>query len=181
MVQISTAAVAEKFAAIKVLIVDDDPGTRKLVKTLLTTMGIRTILEAGDGMVGLDLVQKHAPDVVILDWQMPRVQGPNFMRILRSPDNFPYPAVPVIMVTGHGEYSKVKEAIAVGVNEFLLKPVSPKNLLERMVMVLFNPRPMIRKGDYYGPEKLSASQALRGAEWTGKTNDKDTDQDVVMI
>jgi CheY-like chemotaxis protein len=144
-----------------VLTVDDDASVRKLVNTLLTSMGVVEIVEATDGMVGLDLVQTTAPDVVILDWQMPRLQGPNFMRIVRSPDTFPYPAVPVIMLTGHGEYSKVKEAIAVGVNEFLVKPVSSKALLDRLVAVLFNPRPMIRKRDYYGPELRSASQLLR--------------------
>ena len=126
MVQVSMAAVAARFAITQVLIVDDDASTRKLVKALLNGMGLTPIIEAGDGMVGLDLVQKNAPDVIILDWQMPRLQGPNFMRIVRSPDTFPYPAVPVIMLTGHGEYSKVKEAISVGVNEFLVKPVSAK-------------------------------------------------------
>ena len=108
MVQVNTAAVAARFAITQVLIVDDDASTRKLVKALLNGMGLTNIIEAGDGMVGLDLVQKNAPDVIILDWQMPRLQGPNFMRIVRSPDTFPYPAVPVIMLTGHGENSKVE-------------------------------------------------------------------------
>jgi len=171
--QINTAAVAARFAGIQALIVDDDPGIRKLVKLLLTTMGVGTIWEAGDGMAGLDLVQRVAPDVIILDWEMPRVQGPNFMRILRSPDTFPYPALPVIMLTAHGEYSKVKEAIAVGVNEFLLKPVSSKGLLDRLISVLFNPRPIIRKGNYYGPEPRTASQLMRNAEHAS--------QDLVMV
>ncbi len=172
MVQVSTAAVAARFGKTRVLIVDDDAGTRKLVKALLTGMGVTNVMEAEDGMVGLDLVQKVTPDLVILDWQMPRLQGSNFMRIVRSPDTFPYPTVPVIMLTGYGEYSKVKEAISVGVNEFLLKPVSSKALLDRMVAVLFNPRPMIRKKDYYGPELRTASQLLRSparedaAKWT---------------
>ena len=161
MVEVSTAAVAAQLKKTRVLIVDDDASTRKLVNTLLVSMGVSDIFEATDGMVGLELVQKTAPDVVILDWQMPRLQGPNFMRIVRSPDTFPYPAVPVIMLTGHGEYSKVKEAISVGVNEFLVKPVSSKALLDRLVAVLFNPRPMIRKRDYYGPELRTASQLLR--------------------
>jgi two-component system, chemotaxis family, chemotaxis protein CheY len=179
MVQVTTAAVAARLTKTRVLVVDDDSSTRKLVKTLLTSMGVADIFEAGDGMVGLELVQKVVPDVVILDWQMPRLQGPNFMRIVRSPDTFPLPAVPVIMLTGHGEYSKVKEAISVGVNEFLLKPVSSRGLLDRMMAVLFNPRPMIRKRDYYGPELRTASQLLRSpardesAEWTV--------EDVLMI
>ena len=161
MVEVSTAAVAAQLKKTRVLIVDDDASTRKLVNTLLVSMGVSDIFEATDGMVGLELVQKTAPDVVVLDWQMPRLQGPNFMRIVRSPDTFPYPAVPVIMLTGHGEYSKVKEAISVGVNEFLVKPVSSKALLDRLVAVLFNPRPMIRKRGYYGPELRTASQLLR--------------------
>jgi two-component system chemotaxis response regulator CheY len=149
------------------------------VKALLTSIGVRTIWEAGDGLAGLELVQKIAPDVIILDWQMPRVQGPNFMRILRSPDTFPYPSVPVIMVTGHGEYSKVKEAISVGVNEFLLKPISSKALLDRMMAVVFNPRPMIRKRDYYGPEPRTTSQMMRNSE--SAANAEWTNEDVVMV
>ena len=173
MVQVSTAAVAARFADVQALVVDDDAGVRKLVKILLTSMGVGTVWEAADGMAGLDIVQRTAPDVIILDWEMPRVQGANFMRMLRSPDTFPYPAVPVIMLTGHGEYSKVKEAIAVGVNEFLLKPVSSKALLERMISVFFNPRPMVRKRGYYGPEPRTASQLMGNSEWVS--------QDVVMV
>jgi CheY-like chemotaxis protein len=166
MVQVSTATAAARFAKIQVLIVDDDPGIRKLVRTLLTTMGVRGVSEAMDGAAGLDVVRGAAPDVIILDWEMPRLQGPEFMRTLRSPDTFPYPAVPVIMLTGHGEVSKVKEAIAVGVNEFLLKPVSSKALLDRLISVLFNPRPMIRKPNYYGPQPRKLSQTMsNSSDW----------------
>jgi two-component system chemotaxis response regulator CheY len=165
MVHVSTAAAAARFAEIKVLIVDDDPSIRKLVRTLLTSVGVRTISEAVDGAAGLDAVRSAAPDVIILDWEMPWLQGPEFMRTLRSPETFPYPAVPVIMLTGHGEYSKVKEAIAVGVNEFLLKPVSSKALLDRLVSVLFNPRPMIRKPNYYGPQPRKLSEVMGKASY----------------
>ena len=56
------------------------------------------------------------------------------------------------MLTGHGERSRVMEAVNVGVNEFLLKPVSTKALLARFVSLIAKPRRMVRKGDYYGPE-----------------------------
>ena len=164
MVQVSTAAVVARFADTQALIVDDDPGVRKLVKVLLTSMGVGVIWEAKDGLSGLDIVRRTAPDVIILDWEMPGVQGPNFMRLLRSPDTFPYPAVPVIMLTAHGEYSRVKEAISVGVNEFLLKPVSSKALLARMISVFFNPRPIVRKRDYYGPKPRTLSEMMRTSE-----------------
>ena len=56
------------------------------------------------------------------------------------------------MLTGHGERSRVVEAVRLGVHEFLLKPVSCNALLARIVSVLAKPRPMVRRGDYYGPE-----------------------------
>jgi DNA-binding response OmpR family regulator len=59
--------------------------------------------------------------------------------------------VPIIMLTGYGERSRVVEAVQIGVNEFLLKPVSSKALQDRLVAVLANPRPMVQIGDYYGP------------------------------
>jgi two-component system chemotaxis response regulator CheY len=146
-----TRTFAARIAVTKVLVVDDDYHMRKVVRTLLTTIGVRTIYEAGDGLTGLEMIRKVAPHVVILDWEMPGLDGVAFLRAVRSPDRLPYPNVPIIMLTGHGERQRVVEAISVGVNEFLLKPVSVKALRERLVAVLANPRPIIRSGDYYGP------------------------------
>jgi DNA-binding response OmpR family regulator len=93
-----------------------------------------------------------APNVVILDWEMPGLTGPEFVRQVRAPGKFPMPDVPIIMLTAHGERSHVIDAVRVGVNEYLLKPVSSKALLSRIMSVLINPRPMVKVGDYYGPE-----------------------------
>ena len=72
---------------------------------------------------------------------------------MRSPDSFPYPNVPIIMLTGHGERSRVIEAVRLGVHEFLLKPVSgARRCTSALASVLLHPRPMVRRGDYYGPE-----------------------------
>jgi two-component system, chemotaxis family, chemotaxis protein CheY len=79
------------------------------------------------------------------------------MRQVRSPRNFPYPDVPVIMLTGYGERSRVVEAVRLGVNEFLLKPVSTQALLARIVAILTKPRRMVQQGDYYGPEPRQLS------------------------
>ncbi len=144
--------------AIKVLVVDDEFYSRKVIRTLLTAAGVVDIHETNDGAAGLDAIRQLAPEVVILDWEMPGMTGADFVRQVRSPDKFPYPNVPIIMLTGHGERSRVVEAIKLGVHEFLLKPVSSGALLARIVSVLTKPRPMVRRGDYYGPEprKLSA-------------------------
>jgi two-component system, chemotaxis family, chemotaxis protein CheY len=136
----------------KVLIVDDEYYTRKVVRTLLIGMGCTKIYEAGDGASGLEAIRGLAPDVVLLDWEMPGIDGAEFVRQVRSPDTFPLPAIPIIMLTAHGERSRVMEAVRLGVHEFLLKPVSSKALQGRILSVLAKPRLMVKRGDYYGPE-----------------------------
>ena len=133
------------------LIVDDEPSMRKVTRALLQTIGVRTIFEASDGRGGLEAICSRMPDVVLLDWEMPDINGIEFMRAVRSPENFPLPNVPVIMLTGHNERSLVVEAVNAGVNEYLLKPVSSTAILARFVSILAKPRPMVRRGDYYGP------------------------------
>jgi CheY-like chemotaxis protein len=146
-----TKELAARFGATKVLVVDDEHYMRKVVRTLLMSIGIRTVYEAPDGPAGLELIRTMAPDVVIVDWQMPGLDGAGFVRMVRSPETFPFPNVPIIMLTGHGERSRVVEAIQIGVNEFLLKPVSSKSLHSRMVSVLTKPRTVVQAGGYYGP------------------------------
>ncbi|MEA2949604.1 MAG: two-component system, chemotaxis family, chemotaxis protein CheY [Alphaproteobacteria bacterium] len=137
---------------IKVLIVDDEYYTRKVLRTLLLAMGCTKIHEANDGASGLEAIRLLEPDVVLLDWEMPRIDGPEFVRRVRSPGTFPLPNVPIIMLTGHGERSRVLEAVRLGVHEFLLKPVSSSSLQGRIMSVLTKPRAMVKRGDYYGPE-----------------------------
>ncbi len=149
--------IARQLEALKVLIVDDEHTMRKVTRSLLQAIGVRDIHEASDGQRGLEAICALAPDVVILDWEMPYLNGPEFMRRVRSPGTFPRPDVPVIMLTAYGERSRVIEAVRLGVNEFLLKPVSSKALLARLVSILARPRRMVRKGAYYGPEPRQLS------------------------
>ena len=142
------------------MVVDDEHYMRKVVRTMLMSIGVRQVHEAPDGPAGLDVIRAVAPDVVILDWQMPGLDGPAFVRIVRSPETFPYPDVPIIMLTGHGERSRVVEAVKIGVNEFLLKPVSVKALQDRMTSVLTRPREIVRSGDYYGPLPRKMATAI---------------------
>lgn len=148
---VASADIAARIAATKVLIVDDEHYMRKVVRALLMSVGIRTVFEAPDGPKGLEMARLNQPDVIIVDWQMPGLDGAGFVRMVRSPETFPYPDIPIIMLTGHGERSRVIEAIQVGVNEFLLKPVSSKALHARLVSVLTNPRRIVKTGGYYGP------------------------------
>jgi two-component system chemotaxis response regulator CheY len=156
---------------LKVLIVEDEPYSRKVVRTLLQAIGVTKIFEAKDGASGLQAIEVHNPDVVLLDWEMPGMNGAEFMRHVRSPKTFSHPAVPVIMLTGHSEKSRVVEAVNLGVHEFLVKPVSSTALLTRIVGVLAQPRPMIQRGNYYGPEPRKLSTYKPGFDQGIGTHD----------
>jgi two-component system, chemotaxis family, chemotaxis protein CheY len=149
--------IARKLVALKVLVVDDERTMRKVICSLLQAVGVRSIYEANDGKSGLEAIRMLLPDVVILDWEMPSPNGAEFMRTVRSPETFPLPNVPIIMLTGHGERSRVIEAINLGVNDFLLKPASSKALLSRLIALIAQPRRIVRIGDYYGPEPRQPS------------------------
>jgi two-component system chemotaxis response regulator CheY len=144
--------IARRIGQLKVLIVDDEPSMRKVTRALLQAIGVKSIFDAYDGRSGLEAICARAPDLVILDWEMPSPNGPEFMRAVRTPESFPMPDVPIIMLTGHSERSRVIEAMQVGVNEYLIKPVSSTALLARIVSILAKPRRMTKNGDYYGPE-----------------------------
>jgi len=125
----------------RVLIVDDEFTMRKVMRTLLLSMGVTDVHDAADGASGLAAINALAPDMVILDWQMAGMNGPEFMRQVRSSDACAFSNVPIVMLTGHSEQSSVVEAMRLGVHEFLVKPVSGKALHERLASVLLNPRP----------------------------------------
>jgi two-component system chemotaxis response regulator CheY len=144
------------FQVSKVLVVDDEYYSRKVIRTLLTAIGVSTIYDADSGAAGLDIIRTVAPDVVLVDWEMPGMDGAAFAKTVRSPGNFPSPNVPIIMLTGHAERWRVLEAVRLGVNEYLLKPVSSKTLLDRLVATLVKPRPIVKVGNYYGPEPRPA-------------------------
>jgi two-component system, chemotaxis family, chemotaxis protein CheY len=138
--------------SLSVLVVDDNQYMRKMVRNLLVNCGIKDICEAADGIAALDAIRTMGPDVVILDWEMPLLSGAELVRIVRSPGVFPMPAIPIIMLTGHCERWRVVEAVRLGVNEFLTKPVSAKAIYDRLISIMMQPRPVVQLGDYYGPE-----------------------------
>ena len=144
----------------KVLVVDDEFYMRKVVRTLLASIGVGTVYDALDGADGLEQIRRLAPDVVIVDWQMPKLDGPGFVRLVRSPASCPTPDVPIIMLTGHSERARVVEAAQIGVNDFLLKPVSRNALEERLLAVLGNPSAHLQPGQTGSQEARKRAAAI---------------------
>jgi two-component system chemotaxis response regulator CheY len=138
--------------SLAVLVVDDNEYTRKMIRNLLMNCGVKDVFEANDGITALDAIRSFAPDVVVLDWEMPLLSGAELVRIVRSPGVFPMPDIPIIMVSAHGERWRVVEAMRLGVHEYLIKPISAKALYDRLVAIVSQQRPVVQLGDYYGPE-----------------------------
>ncbi|MGO9629262.1 MAG: response regulator transcription factor [Xanthobacteraceae bacterium] len=150
--KLSKKELTDRIQALCVLVVDDNQYMRKMIRNLLVNCGVKDINEAGDGINALETIRTVGPDVVLLDWEMALLSGAELVRIVRSPGVFPVPDVPIIMLSGHGERWRVVEAVRLGVNEYLIKPVSAKSIYDRLVSITLQPRPTVQLGDYYGPE-----------------------------
>jgi two-component system, chemotaxis family, chemotaxis protein CheY len=159
--QLSKSEVEAAIRSLAILVVDDNPYMRKIVRNLLVNVGVKDVHEASDGIAALDAIRTVAPDVLILDWELPLLDGSELVRIVRSPGAFPMPDIPIIMLSSFGERWRVMEAARLGVNEYLVKPVSAQSLFARLVSIMAKPRPTVRVGDYYGPQPrgLAAGQA----------------------
>src|SRR5438094_10628928 len=85
--------------SLAVLVVDDNQYMRKVVRNILVNLGVKNVHEAADGIAGLEAIRMSAPDLVVLDWEMPLLNGAELVRIVRSPGVFPVQDVPIIMLT----------------------------------------------------------------------------------
>ena len=137
---------------LNILIVDGNHYMRRLTRTMLMNLGAKSVIEASDGIAALEQIRICDPDVMLLDWDMPVLNGLEVMHIVRSPGVFPRPNLPIIMLTHRAQRSSVVEALRAGVHEFLLKPTSPKALRDRLTSIAVKPRPMVKLGKYYVPE-----------------------------
>ncbi len=112
----------------KVLIVDDSKTMRGIQKRILKKAGHKDITEAENGLEAKAAVEKEMPELILLDWNMPEMDGLEFLREFR-PEN---PFVPVIMITTEAEKIRVIEAIKAGINNYIIKPFTPDVLTDRI-------------------------------------------------
>ena len=135
-----------------ILVVDGNGYMRRTTRTMLTNLGARSVREAADGIAALEQIRTSNPDVMLIDWDLPALNGMEVMRIVRSPGVFPRPDLPAIMLTSRTKRSQVLEAMRVGVHEFLVKPTSPKALCDRLMSIMIKPRPLMKVGELYVPK-----------------------------
>lgn len=112
----------------KILLVDDSKTIRRIQGGILAQSGDADIREAADGQEALAIAQEFQPELILLDWNMPVMDGLTFLKTYRAAGN----KTPIIMVTTEAEKSRVMEAIKAGVNNYVVKPFTPETLMARV-------------------------------------------------
>ncbi len=139
--------------SLDILLADDNPNMRAIVSAMLKSIGVGRVREVDDGSAALAALRVRPADLAIVDFRMLPVDGVTFTQLIRKAEDSPNPYLPIIMMTGHSEKRHVTEARDAGVTEFVTKPVNAPALLARIEAVIMRPRPFIRGGDYFGPER----------------------------
>ncbi len=127
------------FQQIEVLLVDDQPTMRAVVRRMLANLGVRRVVMAGNGAEGLDAIAHEQPDCVLSDIGMAPVNGLALLQAVRSGRAGAPRNLPIVMLTGHAERATVGAALALDVSGFLIKPVSAAQLSQRLARAVRQP------------------------------------------
>lgn len=119
--------------ATRILVVDDEEDFRIIIKDVLEGAGYEVLL-AEDGREGLEQARKDRPDMVLVDWMMPQMDGQSFVQALRRAPGLK--DVPVMMLTVKQTADDELEALHFGVDDFIVKPFQAEDLLARLRAVL---------------------------------------------
>ncbi len=114
----------------KVLVVDDFATMRRIIKNILLQLGFKNILEADDGTTAWDILNKEQVDLIISDWNMPKMPGIELLKKVRADDRFK--DLPFLMVTAEAQKKNIVEAVKHRVSQYIVKPFTPETLQEKL-------------------------------------------------
>ncbi|KMP10960.1 histidine kinase [Candidatus Nitromaritima sp. SCGC AAA799-A02] len=120
----------------KVLVVDDSSVMRQIIKNTLKQIGFGggNISDADDGDAGLKKAKDAPPDLIVSDWNMPKMTGIDFLKGVRSDGGLK--GIPFLMVTSEADKEKIMEAVQAGVSQYIVKPFNA-NQLEEKIQAIF--------------------------------------------
>lgn len=143
-----------RIEGIRFLLVEDNDHMRRLVRLIIQSMGVESIIEARDGSDALvTMRQEGPPDILITDWMMSPMDGLELTRYIRKSEHSPNRFLPIIMMTGFAERKRVFAARDAGVTEFLVKPLSAISLFSRIQAIVEKPRQFVQVGEFFGPDR----------------------------
>jgi two-component system chemotaxis response regulator CheY len=116
-----------------VLVVDDFATMRRIIKNVLKQIGFANILEADDGTTALAVLKKNEVDLIISDWNMPKMTGLDLLKNVRGEESTKN--IPFLMVTAEAQKDNVLEAVQAGVSNYVVKPFTADAIKEKLTQV----------------------------------------------
>lgn len=153
---------------VEILIAEDNEHARALIRDVLKVLGADRLHYCNDGQDAVNTVRHFDIDIALIDWHMPLMNGIQFTKTIRLAPDSPNPFLPIIMVSSYAGLEHVAEARDAGINEYLIKPFSARQLLTRITTVVERPRPFIRTDGYFGPDR----RRTKNRPYTGREKRK---------
>ncbi len=120
--------------SIKVLIVDDFATMRRILKNILKQLGFKNLVEADDGTTAWEVLEGQKIDLIISDWNMPKMTGLELLKKVRASDQ--YARAPFLMVTAEAQKQNVIEAVQAGVSNYVVKPFTAEAISDKLEKIL---------------------------------------------
>jgi two-component system, chemotaxis family, chemotaxis protein CheY len=151
--------------SVTALILDDNAHMRGLLRVILASFGMRQIEEAADSNEAFSMALSGDFDVVFVDFKLGGLDGVDFCRRIRRDPDSPNKYMPLIMISAYSERGRVLDAINAGVDEFLVKPVRPVDVANRVNAVIERRRPFVSGPDYFGPDRRRRDDPRHQGPW----------------
>lgn len=148
----------------KTMVVDDSAFALEVTSQALMGFGIRTRHACQGAAEAMEILKEQTIDLLVVDCDMPGIDGFELVRWLRRSGLEPNAFVPVILTAAHIRRPRVTEARDCGASFIITKPFSSTTLLERIVWVARDGRPFLEVGDYFGPDRRFRSASAPGEE-----------------
>ncbi|MFH2059674.1 MAG: response regulator [Pseudomonadota bacterium] len=116
--------------SIKVLIVDDFATMRRILKNVLKQLGFKNLVEADDGTTAWKILEEQQIDLIIADWNMPKLSGLELLKKVRASDL--HKTIPFLMVTAEAQKEQVLEAVHAGVSSYVVKPFTAEAIANKL-------------------------------------------------
>lgn len=136
---------------LRVLVVDQEPHMRKLIRTFLRSLGIEKMLEAANAEEALTVLRARDVDLLLSECMLKPDDGFSLVRQIRAGAEGINDELPIIMMSGQTSKKQIIDARNIGANEFVAKPLSAKVLRQRIEAIVERPRPFVRTRKYTGP------------------------------
>ncbi|MCF6292826.1 MAG: response regulator [Robiginitomaculum sp.] len=150
---------------ITILVLEDNSHMALILREIMRGFGLRDIREARDVATAFEILKDNHIDIALVDHNLGDLDGNEFVQLIRNADDSPNPYIQIIMVTAHGDRATVMGAIRSGANEFMVKPVTPLDLYEKLRSCIENPRQFVRTSSYFGPDRRRRQDPVYRGPW----------------